>query len=137
MCKRAIISFQEHPIVLMLFDFIHRLSLSRRISISSTTKLKRSIATVTMTVNTTSRLSALRTLMKSHKIQAYIIPSEDQHSSEYLAQCDERRAFISGFNGSAGCAVVTMDKAYMFTDGRYFLQAEQQLDECVYQYSLP
>lgn len=68
-------------------------------------------------------------------------------SSEYLAHCDERRAFISGFNGSAGamgdglcelstdgvaplgCAVVTLDKAFLFTDGRYFLQAGKQLDE--------
>ena len=50
-------------------------------------------------------------------------------SSEYLAHCDERRAFISGFNGSAGCAVVTLDKAHLFTDGRYFLQAAKQLDE--------
>jgi Xaa-Pro aminopeptidase len=51
--------------------------------------------------------------------------------SEYPAHCDERRAFISGFNGSAGCAVVTLDKASLFTDGRYFLQAGQQIDEYV------
>ncbi|KAI0044325.1 Creatinase/aminopeptidase [Auriscalpium vulgare] len=80
------------------------------------------------TVNTTERLAGLRKLMADKPIDAYIVPSEDQHSSEYLAQCDERRAFISGFNGSAGTAVVTKDKAYLFTDGRYFLQAEQQLD---------
>jgi len=66
-------------------------------------------------------------------------------SSEYLAECDERRAFISGFNGSAGmfldimnhlvywhiwpgCAVITLTEAFLFTDGRYFLQAEKQLD---------
>ncbi|CAE6458159.1 unnamed protein product [Rhizoctonia solani] len=54
--------------------------------------------------------------------------SEDQHSSEYLADCDARRAFISGFDGSAGCAVVSVSGAFLFTDGRYFLQAEQQLD---------
>jgi Xaa-Pro aminopeptidase len=67
-------------------------------------------------------------------------------ASEYLASCDQRRAFISGFNGSAGalgtfsktgysslhcagCAIITLNKAFLFTDGRYFLQAEQQLDE--------
>ncbi|KAF9653718.1 Creatinase/aminopeptidase [Thelephora ganbajun] len=82
------------------------------------------------TVNTTHRLRALRELMAQEKydVNALIIPSEDQHSSEYLAHCDERRAFISGFDGSAGCAVVTKQGAYLFTDGRYFLQAEQQLD---------
>ncbi|KAJ1742907.1 hypothetical protein LPJ68_001502 [Coemansia sp. RSA 1086] len=82
-------------------------------------------------VNTTDRLKHLRELMASAKynINAYVVPSEDAHQSEYVAACDERRAFISGFNGSAGCAIVTMDKAAMFTDGRYFLQARQQMDD--------
>ncbi|KAF9917471.1 hypothetical protein BGZ65_012858, partial [Modicella reniformis] len=48
--------------------------------------------------------------------------------SEYVATCDERRGFISGFTGSAGLAVVSLDSAALFTDGRYFLQASQQLD---------
>ncbi|KAF9486246.1 Creatinase/aminopeptidase [Pholiota conissans] len=83
------------------------------------------------TVHTTERLTRLRELMRSKDIgvQAVVVPSEDQHSSEYLAHCDERRAFISGFNGSAGCAVITLDNAYLFTDGRYFLQAGKQLDQ--------
>ncbi|KAF9788041.1 Creatinase/aminopeptidase [Thelephora terrestris] len=82
-------------------------------------------------VNTTQRLRVLRELMAQEKydVNALIVPSEDQHSSEYLANCDKRRAFISGFDGSAGCAVVTKEHAYLFTDGRYFLQAEQQLDD--------
>ncbi|CAE6418639.1 unnamed protein product [Rhizoctonia solani] len=80
------------------------------------------------TVNTTDRLSTLRSLMKENQIDAYVVVSEDQHSSEYLADCDARRAFISGFDGSAGCAVVSTSGAFLFTDGRYFLQAEQQLD---------
>lgn len=83
----------------------------------------------TQTVNTTERLAALRNLMAERNIDAYVVPSEDQHFSEYIAECDMRRAFISGFNGSAGTAIVTKDKAYLFTDGRYFLQAEQQLDK--------
>ncbi|KAN0123667.1 Creatinase, partial [Lactarius tabidus] len=83
----------------------------------------------TQTVNTTERLTALRNLMAERNIDAYVVPSEDQHFSEYIAECDMRRAFISGFNGSAGTAIVTKDKAYLFTDGRYFLQAEQQLDK--------
>ncbi|KAH9015896.1 putative Xaa-Pro aminopeptidase P [Lactarius hengduanensis] len=83
----------------------------------------------TQTVDTTERLAALRNLMAGRNIDAYVVPSEDQHFSEYPAECDKRRAFISGFNGSAGTAIVTKDKAYLFTDGRYFLQAEQQLDK--------
>ncbi|KIO20986.1 hypothetical protein M407DRAFT_132041 [Tulasnella calospora MUT 4182] len=81
-------------------------------------------------VNTTERLNALRELMSNpdYNVDAYVVPSEDQHSSEYLADCDARRAFISGFSGSAGCAVITKNDAYMFTDGRYFLQAAEQMD---------
>ncbi|TGJ87387.1 hypothetical protein E0Z10_g1380 [Xylaria hypoxylon] len=80
-------------------------------------------------VDTTDRLSKLRNLMKEHKVDVYIIPSEDSHNSEYIAPCDARRAFISGFTGSAGCAVVTHDKAALATDGRYFNQASKQLDD--------
>ncbi|XP_010674747.2 aminopeptidase P2 [Beta vulgaris subsp. vulgaris] len=60
-------------------------------------------------------------------IDAYIIPSQDAHQSEFIAECFMRRAYISGFTGSAGTAVVTKDKAALWTDGRYFLQAEKQL----------
>ncbi|GBE89160.1 Probable Xaa-Pro aminopeptidase [Sparassis crispa] len=67
--------------------------------------------------------------LPEYDVGAVVIPSEDQHYSEYIAQCDERRAFISGFDGSAGCAIVTSRDAFLFTDGRYFLQAEQQLDK--------
>jgi len=80
------------------------------------------------TVDTTGRLLELRELMKKHKVDIYIIPSEDSHSSEYIAPCDARRAFISGFSGSAGCAVITHEKAALATDGRYFNQAAKQLD---------
>lgn len=63
----------------------------------------------------------------SQPINAYIIPSGDVHQSEYVAECDLRRAFISGFTGSDGTAIVTDTGAALWTDGRYFLQAEQQL----------
>ncbi|KAK9768934.1 hypothetical protein K7432_000060 [Basidiobolus ranarum] len=81
-------------------------------------------------INTTERLAKLRELMakKEYNVQAYIIPSEDAHQSEYTADCDNRRPYISGFTGSAGCAVVSTEAAALFTDGRYFLQASQQLD---------
>jgi len=80
------------------------------------------------TIDTTERLAQLRHLMKKKSVDIYIIPSEDSHSSEYIAPCDARREFISGFSGSAGCAVVTHEKAALATDGRYFNQATKQLD---------
>uniref|UniRef100_A0A8B9HTL1 Creatinase N-terminal domain-containing protein n=1 Tax=Astyanax mexicanus TaxID=7994 RepID=A0A8B9HTL1_ASTMX len=78
-------------------------------------------------------LRQLRQAMKNSKhitepLQAYIIPSGDAHQSEYIAPCDCRREFICGFNGSAGTAIVTEQHAAMWTDGRYFLQASQQMD---------
>ncbi|GJJ10622.1 hypothetical protein Clacol_004849 [Clathrus columnatus] len=82
-------------------------------------------------VNTTSRLAALRELMvkEPHKVDAFVVPTEDQHSSEYIDACDARRAFISGFDGSAGTAIITHKEALLFTDGRYYLQAGKQLDD--------
>ncbi|NXX54305.1 XPP1 aminopeptidase, partial [Scopus umbretta] len=82
---------------------------------------------------TTELLKQLRQVMKSPKyvqepVQAYIVPSGDAHQSEYIAPCDCRRAFISGFDGSAGTAIVTEQYAAMWTDGRYFLQAAHQMD---------
>lgn len=70
--------------------------------------------------------------MGDHSIDAYIIPSEDAHMSEYVAACDERRAFMTSFTGSAGTALVTNDAAYCWTDGRYFVQAAKQLDSSVF-----
>ncbi|WEW56445.1 Xaa-Pro aminopeptidase [Emydomyces testavorans] len=80
------------------------------------------------TVDTTRRLAKLRELMKERHVDVYIVPSEDSHQSEYIAPCDARREFISGFSGSAGCAIVSMSKAALSTDGRYFNQASKQLD---------
>lgn len=79
-------------------------------------------------VNTTERLDGLRQKMKEENYSAYIIATDDEHQSEYVAEHDKRRAYISGFSGSAGTAVVLEDKAGLWTDGRYFLQAERQLD---------
>ncbi|KAI9729994.1 MAG: hypothetical protein M1834_006192 [Cirrosporium novae-zelandiae] len=79
-------------------------------------------------VDTSTRLAKLRELMKENKVDVYIVPSEDSHQSEYIAPCDARREHICGFSGSAGCAVVTLDKAALSTDGRYFNQASKQLD---------
>ncbi|WP_395091568.1 aminopeptidase P family protein [Vaginella massiliensis] len=73
------------------------------------------------------RLEALRQEMRQNKIQATIIPGTDPHASEYLAKHWQVRNWISGFTGSAGTAVVTLDKALLWTDSRYFIQAENQL----------
>lgn len=73
------------------------------------------------------RLSDLRKLMADHSLGAYVVPHQDPHNSEYLAASDERVAFLSGFDGSAGTCVVTPTKALLWTDGRYFNQALQQL----------
>jgi Xaa-Pro aminopeptidase len=84
--------------------------------------------------DTTKLLSKLRVLMKDASIlngaqlSAYIVPSSDAHGSEYLSEKDQRRKFISGFSGSAGTAVVTEQAALLWTDGRYYLQASQELD---------
>lgn len=74
------------------------------------------------------RLAALREAMKKSHVSAYIIPSTDPHASEYVADYWKEREFISGFTGSAGTVVVTLHKAALWTDSRYFLQAERQLD---------
>jgi Xaa-Pro aminopeptidase len=76
--------------------------------------------------------------MKDHDLAVYIVPSEDEHQSEYVSSADQRRSFISGFTGSAGIALITRDllnfneipegKSALSTDGRYFNQASQELD---------
>ncbi|XP_063700008.1 xaa-Pro aminopeptidase ApepP-like [Culicoides brevitarsis] len=77
-------------------------------------------------------LDELRKLMKSNSIHAYIIPSNDAHQSEYIAPSDARLAFISGFTGSAGYGIVTLDDAALWTDSRYHLQAERQVDQSLW-----
>ena len=73
------------------------------------------------------RIQRLRTIMKQLDIQASIIPSSDPHQSEYLAECWKYREYMSGFTGSAGTLVVGLDKAGLWTDSRYFLQADSEL----------
>ena len=73
------------------------------------------------------RLQALRAEMKKRNIDIYIVPTADFHESEYVGEYFKARAYITGFTGSAGTAVVTMTEAGLWTDGRYFVQAERQL----------
>lgn len=74
------------------------------------------------------RLTALRKVMTEKGVDAYLIPTDDFHSSEYVGDYFKCRKYMTGFTGSAGTAVVTQDMAGLWTDGRYFIQAEQQLE---------
>ncbi|KAA6323276.1 Aminopeptidase YpdF, partial [termite gut metagenome] len=78
------------------------------------------------------RISALRALLKRENLEAFIVPETDPHLSEYVAPHWKFRTWMSGFTGSAGTLVVTLDKAGLWTDSRYFLQAAKQLkDTCI------
>jgi len=79
-------------------------------------------------MTTEEKLEKLRNEMIKRNISAWIIPSEDFHGSEYVGDYFKARAYLSGFTGSAGTLVVTLEKAALWTDGRYFLQAAQQLN---------
>lgn len=73
------------------------------------------------------QITALREEMKKANITAYMVPTSDFHGSEYVGEYFQGRAFLSGFTGSAGILIVTQEMAGLWTDGRYFLQAEEQL----------
>ena len=74
------------------------------------------------------RLTALREEMKRRNIDIYVVPTADFHESEYVGEHFKARKFITGFTGSAGTAVITLKEAGLWTDGRYFVQAEKQLE---------
>ncbi len=79
------------------------------------------------------RLADLRALMREEGIMAFIFPSTDPHNSEYVAGHWKGREWISGFNGSAGTAVVTLESAALWTDSRYFISAAEQLADTEYE----
>ena len=78
-------------------------------------------------MNINQRLEDLREVMQREHLAAFIFPSTDPHQGEYVPDHWKGREFISGFNGSAGTAVVTLTSAALWTDSRYFLAAEAQL----------
>lgn len=84
-------------------------------------------------MKTTEKIEALRNLLKQEGISAFITPSTDPHSGEYVPERWKSRRWISGFTGSAGTAVVTLDNAALWTDSRYFIQAAEQLEGTGYQ----
>jgi Xaa-Pro aminopeptidase len=77
------------------------------------------------------QIENLRTELEAQGAQGFIIPRADRHQGEYVSACDERLAWLTGFGGSAGCAIVLMDKAALVVDGRYTLQVADQTDTAV------
>lgn len=112
------------------FHRLHRRSVTLSAANQSTTSEMPSFSKGTSPRNVISqrRLNALRSELAKRDIDAFIIPTSDNHHSEMPAPCFARRSFISLFDGSAGTAVITANDARLWTDGRYFLQAEKQLD---------
>ena len=107
-----------------------------KVEMAKTTTVKRSKDRIIMISDMNSvnqRLRDLRDIMQREHLAACIFPSSDPHQSEYTADCWKGREFISGFNGSAGTAVITMNGAALWTDSRYFLAAEEQLKGTEYQ----
>src|ERR1700760_1022616 len=76
----------------------------------------------------TARLSAFREELKRRKLTGFVVPRADQQQNEYVPPSDERLAWLTGFTGSAGLAVVLASEAVLFVDGRYTLQAAKQVD---------
>lgn len=79
------------------------------------------------------RLAALRNLMKKEGLDYYLIPSRDAHNSEYVPDCWKHREWISNFSGSAGVAVIGLEKSWLMTDSRYFIQAKRELDPSLFE----
>lgn len=117
----------KHSVVKLLYTAKRPSLRFRSRSFSSSLRRSTSPAAATM-FDSSARLAALRAEMQAHNLNAYIVDSGDAHSNEYTAECDDRRAWISGFTGSAGTAIVLAgsndaaagsSKAFLWTDGRY------------------
>jgi len=80
------------------------------------------------------RLAALREELKRRDLTGFIVPISDEHMSEYVGDYAQRLAWLTGFGGSAGFAVVTLDSAAIFVDGRYTVQVREQVDESLFEY---
>ena len=78
-------------------------------------------------MTTNEKIAKLRDLMRERGIDMYLIPTDDFHSSEYVGEHFKARSFMTGFTGSAGTAVITLDEAHLWADGRYFVQAAKQI----------
>src|SRR5215470_10552259 len=78
------------------------------------------------------RVAALRAELRHRGLDGFIVPHADRHQNEYLPSSEERLAWLTGFSGSAGVAVVLADRAVLFVDGRYQLQAREQVDASIF-----
>jgi Xaa-Pro aminopeptidase len=78
-------------------------------------------------MNVIERITALRGMMRNAGLEAYVVPGNDPHASEYMASHWCEMQWLSGFNGESGTVVVTLDKAFLWTDSRYYLQAGIEL----------
>src|SRR5215468_8240270 len=78
------------------------------------------------------RVAALRTELASRGLTGFIVPHSDRHQNEYVPACEQRLAWLTGFTGSAGVAIVLMEHAVLFVDGRYMLQAREQIDTSLF-----
>src|SRR5438309_12104100 len=78
------------------------------------------------------RLAALRTELARRGLTGFIVPRSDRHQNEYVPASEQRLAWLTGFNGSAGLGLVLPDRAVLFTDGRYMLQVRKQVDTSVF-----
>src|SRR5436309_15757832 len=78
------------------------------------------------------RVAALRAELKRRGLTGFVVPRADRHQNEYVPASEERLAWLTGFTGSAGAAVVLMERAVLFVDGRYTLQAREQVDTTLF-----
>ena len=78
------------------------------------------------------RIDALRAELKRRGLDGFIVPRADRHQNEYVPACEERLAWLTGFSGSAGVAIVLADRAALFVDGRYTLQVRDQVDTAIF-----
>ena len=89
---------------------------------------KNTIMEAKKVMDITERVQKLHEIMRQNKVDIYIVPTADFHQSEYVGEYFKMREFLTGFTGSAGTAVFTADEAYLWTDGRYFIQAAKELE---------
>ena len=80
------------------------------------------------------RLAALREELKRRDLSGFVVPISDEHMSEYVGEYAQRLAWLTGFGGSAGFAVVTLERAAIFVDGRYTVQVRDQVDSALFEY---
>src|SRR3989441_3982397 len=78
------------------------------------------------------RLAALRAELRRRGLDGFIVPRADRHQNEYVPVCEQRLAWLTGFTGSAGVAIVLMHRAVLFVDGRYTLQVRDQVDTSIF-----